>query len=76
MDLVHKVRWLAHAAERAALVDVVLPVVELRVGGEREEEALVGVGGEEEAVPLEVGALEGGDVAQVYRGLLGRVLGG
>jgi hypothetical protein len=49
VDLVHEVGRVADAHERAALVDVVLPAVELVVALEGEPEALV-LGLDEQAV--------------------------
>lgn len=70
MHLMHEIRRRAKAAaERGARVDVVLPAVELLVALEGEVEAAV-AGFEEEAVRLEVGAFDVGDVGE-GDGLLG-----
>jgi hypothetical protein len=68
VDLVHEVGRVRDAHERRARVDVVLPAVELVVRLEREPEPLV-LGLDEEAVRLEVGALDVGDVAELDGGL-------
>ena len=75
MDFVDKVGWIANPHERAARVDVVLPSVEFLVALERKVHTLV-FGFKQEAVRLEVRALDVGDVGQCNECLDGRILGG
>ena len=75
VHFVHKVCRVADTHEGATRVDVVLPSVEFLVALERKVHTLV-FGFKQEAVRLEVRALDVGDVGQCNECLNGRILGG
>jgi hypothetical protein len=70
VDLVHEVGRVADAHERTALVNVVLPSVELVVALEREPYPLV-LALDEEAVRFEIGAFDVRDVPELDKALDG-----